>query len=667
SFSTLWLETNSIQKSFSTLWLETNSIQKSFSTLWIETMLVTILSSFLLLRNRNLVQNFPNRLKELWSVWEIRGAVLFSLILQIILILLGKRRKVSKTIKLRVAIWLAYLASDAITSFSLSAISSNSGDTQHSSTEPNLVIMAFWAPFLLLHIGGPDTISAYALEDNELWLRRLLGLGVQLVVAGNVTVRAWTSADLNFLAFPMFVAGIIKYGERIWALWHASRDHFRDSMLPQPDPGPNYATYMEDYSSRREEGFRVSLGPLIEDSLESSNNNISYTADKISSLTEAEFLLYANNFFTIFKRLFADLILSFHDIENSQSFLKSRSYDEAFKVIEIELGFMYDMFYTKAAVGYSLIGGGLRRLVTFSCTIIALLVFFIVEKDAYPIADVIISYLLLIGAVSLEIYAVIVLLCSDWVIVWLHKHNNAVIRFLCRAIFANTPRASKRWSERMEQYNLITFCLKFKPHKFSFSDKILGIYQSLKKYMYKEKRQRVTPELKKLIFQEFQTKLRTTSDLIACKEFCGCRGGWVIEKENCSEALGWSVEVEFDQSILLWHIATDLCYNSDAHTNSDTVNVTTDLHCNSDAHTNSDTVNVTTDQRCNSDAHTDSDTVNVATGKCYNSDAVTNSDTDNVKNCKANSKLLSNYLLYLLVKCPFMLPNGIGQIRFQDT
>ena len=38
--------------------------------------------------------------------------------------------------------------------------------------------------------------------------------------------------------------------------------------------------------------------------------------------------------------------------------------------------------------------------------------------------------------------------------------------------------------------------------------------------------------------------------------------------EECDRRLGWSVEGEFDESILLWHIATDLCFKSDMDENS---------------------------------------------------------------------------------------------------
>lgn len=32
-------------------------------------------------------------------------------------------------------------------------------------------------------------------------------------------------------------------------------------------------------------------------------------------------------------------------------------------------------------------------------------------------------------------------------------------------------------------------------------------------------------------------------------------------EEECYEELGWSLEGAFDESVLLWHLATDFCYH----------------------------------------------------------------------------------------------------------
>lgn len=58
-------------------------------------------------------------------------------------------------------------------------------------------LVAFWAPFLLLHLGGPDTITAFSLEDNELSLRYFLYLGTQLFASAYVFVRSFPNDILS--------------------------------------------------------------------------------------------------------------------------------------------------------------------------------------------------------------------------------------------------------------------------------------------------------------------------------------------------------------------------------------------------------------------------------------------------------------------------------------
>ena len=200
------------------------------------------------------------------------------------------------------------MSANWIATVSLGFLSQREGAKKTHSFEANFVIMAFWAPFLLLHLGGPDTITAYGLEDNELWPRHLLELVVQFFVALYMLLRSWASTPINILAIPMFIARIVKFGERIWVLCSASNDEFRDSMLPRPDPGPNYAKFMDGYSAKKAEGFKISVGTIIDTSTVVRRNNFPDT------LHEASY------FFRTFKRLFADLILSFQDRENSRSF-----------------------------------------------------------------------------------------------------------------------------------------------------------------------------------------------------------------------------------------------------------------------------------------------------------------------------------------------------------
>ncbi|XP_062087816.1 uncharacterized protein LOC133794545 [Humulus lupulus] len=568
-------------------------------------MLVRSIAGLILAKKRNTMQIFPEKARELWNKCELRALVLTSLGLQIILILIGNWRKHSSSNKIRIALWLAYLSADSVATVSLGILSNNQEDnsansssgSSHDSTDPNYVIMAFWAPFLLLHLGGPDTITAYALEDNELWLRHLLGLFVQVGVAFYVFLRAWNSKMLNFLAIPVFVAGIIKFGERTWALRSASNEHFRESMLPQPDPGPNYARYMEELCLRKEEGFHVKSTVIEASEARGAHREIRKSIDSSSEMVRK-----AHSFFTTFRRLCADLILSYHEITKSRSFFKHISSDKAFEVIEIELGFMYDTFYTKAALIHSWTGAVLR-CISFSSTVSVLFAFKFTNKEAYTRTDVIISYILLVGAIILEFYAVIVLLTSDWTILWLSKHKKIIVA-VDRYIFNSRP----RWSNKLRQYNLIGISLKSEPPKIMVLAKLLCIDKLLEKYRHMYVTD-VPKHLKELIFKQLKEKSSgDNDDFRGCKELCRSRGDHVLKRENLYDKFGSTIDLEFDQSILLWHIATDLCY--------------------------------------------------------YSSNPRSETCTDPNRDV---SKLLSDYMLYLVVVCPFMLPNGIGQIRFQDT
>ena len=177
-------------------------------------------------------------------------------------------------------------------------------------------ISSLWAPFLLLHLGGPDTITAYSLEDNELWLRHLLGLGVQTGVALYIFIVAWTASHLSILSILIFCAGIIKYGESTWVLRSASNEKLRESMLIPPKPDPNYSKFMREYTLKKFEGFHVKASHVIEAQVV----HIPKVEDKF--IPDATELVKSDDLFQNFNRLFVDLILSSNDRKKANIFSK---------------------------------------------------------------------------------------------------------------------------------------------------------------------------------------------------------------------------------------------------------------------------------------------------------------------------------------------------------
>ena len=161
----------------------------------------------------------------LWKDWEVRFLVILSLILQIVLITFGKQRKFTSKRWIGIVLWCAYLMADSVATIALGVISKNLGDVNDGKDKFLLEITAFWAPFLLLHLGGPDTITAYSLEDNELWLRHFLALGVQTGVVIYIWIIAGTGSQPFILSILMFFPGIIKYREWTWIQLAIQRIH----------------------------------------------------------------------------------------------------------------------------------------------------------------------------------------------------------------------------------------------------------------------------------------------------------------------------------------------------------------------------------------------------------------------------------------------------------
>ncbi|KVI05176.1 uncharacterized protein LOC112524399 [Cynara cardunculus var. scolymus] len=586
-------------------------------------MVLNILSSLILVdQKRRLIQIFHESLRRQWNKWELRGLVLISLALQIYLIYSGNRRKYIAKRKIRAFIWCAYLMADWIATVALGILvdrsSPYSGDSNNNQYG-DLRLMAFWAPFLLLHLGGPDTITAYALVDNELWLRHLLGGVVQTLAAIYITLVSWDGTLLSFLTVPMFLCGIIKYGERTWVLNSADRKNLQDSFLAARHTAEvNYTKFMEEFSLKEAEGYRVTASQM-----EQGSSPRDYT---LPISIHDGILQTANYFFETlkFKWLFVDLVLSFYERDMSRSFFQGLKYEDAFQVIECELGFAYDVLYTKAPIIYTPFGL-FFRLFTSSVTLSVLVIFFVsigLRSHNHEFVDVVITYVLLIGAILLDLYATLSLLFSDWAILWFSRYSSKLPSVNHSSdISLQSALKDKRWSHSMYQFGLLDFCLTQKSSLFYKISSFICFRKRLRNLWVKYwvsvrhlKHLKMSTDLPSFIFKHFHEK--STDPLFHLKILAPCPGTVALETHKNLDDLKWTVEVEFDHSILIWHIATDICYEGD------------------------------NSKRLKDGNH-----------------GIKPEWDDHMH----YSKHLADYMLYLLVDCPFMLPIGIGKIRFQDT
>ncbi|KAE9445443.1 hypothetical protein C3L33_22661, partial [Rhododendron williamsianum] len=560
---------------------------------------VSVVGSVILIHRRQSAQLVPSSWRDLWREWEVRGLILLSLTAQIVLVSLGNRRRYIAKPWIRGIVWFFYLLADSVATMAIGILSDDIGEVywkvNRNRRSLNYELTAFWAPFLLLHLGGMDTITAYSLEDNELWLRHFFNVIAQAGMTTYILLMSWTmSSRLSPLFIVVFFVGLMKYCERVWSLFLASERRFRDS-IPQI--------------------------PTSESEIDEA---------EVPSVPEATEIRLAHSFFKMVKRLFADLVLVSQDRDESRKIFEGNKLgpNKALKVIEIELGLMYDVMYTKAIVIYSYWGVTIRIIGSF--LILGVLVIIsldnaLVGKNSSKI-ELAITLVLLVVALLLDLCAFGELLFSDQTAYWLIKHKKiGMLRNINRIrpmIPTNWVRKRKRWSETVEQFSLLSFCFarKKKPLFCLRILKLLRIEEVAEILWYKS----ITPpdpiyldrdeDLPKQIFKEIKS-VRSWAENNGkgkdLKSLYGRRGGLALERHDCYD-LQWSVEMEFEQSVLVWHLATEIWYQLDAV--------------------------MKTNPDCISPYFSDHDI----------------------------GKRMSRYMLYLLVKHPNMLPVGMGQIKFRD-
>nr|XP_048335495.1 uncharacterized protein LOC107422203 [Ziziphus jujuba var. spinosa] len=502
----------------------------------------------------------PNKVKKLWDSWDLRVCILVSLVLQVFLMLFASFRQRCRSKLLLVFIWFAYLLADWIAAVAIGLITKSQGN--HCDHEGHQDFLAFWASFLLLHLGGPDSITSFALEDNEFWLRHLFGLILQFLAALYSYFLTLPDNKLRFPTAIILVVGTIKFAERTAALYLASLEHFGETVRPKPNPGPDYEKTEAVYSSIR--WVRVTIPTqAAETTTTTAGNDKDPTScadpQDISESDEFKLLEKAHEHFESFKGLIIGILLSSNVRESSRSFFLRRSADEAFRLVENELNFIYDVLHTKIVVVRNKFGYTIRFL--SSCSVFGAFLLFYCAAEKYnmsPKFDTVLTYSLLSGAMAQDMISVFKLIFSDWTLIIL----NSSLRKCVPSIILK----KSRWSGSVSQYNIINYCLDERPKCLYTLGGYLyckGILENVKIWWCQSSKT-VDTKLKLFIFNELRVKSRAANNLSAAVEACAQRGIWALLQNSSSyNKLKWSIlEFQYAESLLVWHIATEICYLS---------------------------------------------------------------------------------------------------------
>ena len=458
----------------------------------------------------------PNKVKKLWDAWHLRGGIILSLFLQAFLVSFSSSRRQSKSTLFLFFIWSAYLLADWVAAVAIGSIIKSQGDLCDPLKGENQDdLLSFWASFLLVHLGGPDSITSFALEDNEFWIRHIFGLTLQGLAAGYSIFLTLPATKLWLPATLVLFVGIVKYWERTYALYLASLDHF---------------------ATAKQQSETTTTTSNVDIEKESSN--------------DMELLEVAYKTFQIFK---GPLLGRFYIFKNPP-YLGS-NHTRAFKFIAFELSIMYEVLHTKLVVVRRRISY-IFRLIGFCVIVSACILFLLVEKKGLAKFDIGLTYTLLIGAILLDFLSVVQLVCSDWTL-------GALKRSLKKYI-PSTIVERQRWSGLVLQYNMISYCLDERRmwllYKFGAGENLNAWGNNLldkMKIMLFSSSEKVPEDAKAYIFNDMKTisdkAFNSDTAIFSALLFRGHRTTWDYPE------IKWSIEkFEYAESLLLWHLATEL-------------------------------------------------------------------------------------------------------------
>ncbi|OEL25706.1 hypothetical protein BAE44_0013275 [Dichanthelium oligosanthes] len=470
--------------------------------------------------------------EQWWEAWQLRVLVLGSLFLQFFLIVAAALRRRRTPHWFRFLTWAAYQGSDALAIYALATLFNRRlKQNPVSPTAPRrgAGLEALWAPILLLHLGGQDGITAYSIQDSELWQRHFVISASQIVVAIYVFRKSWPRGDKRLLeaAILLFIPGILKCLEKPFALWRASISSMavavgsRACRIDDDDgDGDDMAKMEED----------VSLAEFLKQAASAYD----------SAITQQRVSASGHKVKDDPYRLFVDIPYPF-SIRLANVRYMSKKRDEAHQRVQSGLSKAFNRLYTNYK-GYP---GAVLRAVLVVLTLVAIRLFNM-RRRAYADADRRVTYILLSSTAALE--------CIS-----------AITMARCR-MMSRPP-----WPDQVAQCNLLWYVARGKKHK---KLRTLASWMGCEGYLHRlwctvPPRRSSPPSpagITELVHDHISTQWREhiKYDVSAYRRFSNSRGQWTLEKEGfgSESRLASSLKRPFDESVVLWHLATDFCFFS---------------------------------------------------------------------------------------------------------
>ncbi|KAE9459301.1 hypothetical protein C3L33_08813, partial [Rhododendron williamsianum] len=508
---------------------------------------------------------------DLWNAWNIRAFVLVSLLIQCVLVLFASERKRMREGCLVTLIFCFHSITDFVAIYTIGLISTRQGVSEScDSFVMNDNLLAFWAPFILLHLGGPDNATSLSAGTDDRWSRKSFQLISNSMATIVICIRALHNNPLYLASWMVFLAGTLKYAERVGSLYLASSESWKSAAATRvmPHVGPDYEKLSMAQLAIREAKLptKVESEQLPPKKFKPYSPipwwNMELDFDTVDSQLDGKSLLqFALFFYMNFKGFFVKGLTYSHEqrLFTRDFFLKRSSHD-AFKLAEMELSFLYEDIHTKATV----IRIPALRIVTLALITAASHSFYLCDKKAMSNMDIKISYVLLFGALVLEIVSLLMLIFSGRNVIALNYYNCFLGKINLIKPIANAILSRRKWSKSFSKCNLIRFYLVYRTPPIKRLRATI-LETGVARLAYRALTSDIVGEsLKETIFTELCKRSKLAQDVETATKICSQRGDWVLIQRSCYTQLKWSLgDVEYGRSLLLWHIATDLCYGND--------------------------------------------------------------------------------------------------------
>lgn len=541
---------------------------------------------------------------------RIELLVIFTAFLLLFLVTFGSCRRRCSSSMFQLVTFAAYTLSTYVFTYALGLMQD----------APFNELFPIWAVFLMIILGSTDSISAYSLEDNERWKSYNWQVTINLfwlLFLVDWQFRDSSNTGVGVATVYLLLIMSMKSDERAWALMVASRqslerttkviadymsvEHESGGVAPgEVDPirmrGYTYLVRGEeercvDWIVRAKRLIKRCLGKK-EAALERDHRTPLDNVDElitIEKVWKCEGRLLSsegdphNNFkdvclsFALFKLLrlrYAGYTLPQEahkktwDLIHHGLLSKEDGYKRAFRVVENELTFLFDFFYTKYSIIFQ--PGRLRfKLLEIIFVTIGISSTTSILKNykrhdnknqlgSMPnglSVEVVVTSMMIISFVMVELMQFFFVGFSEWAkVIWICKYvqkkswqenvwTERIIGAICRV------KLMKPWEQKLHQYSFLE-SYSYKPCKL-LNNKRMAVYIDQTRDGQRQSAPIKLPEeVKQAVFHALKSNYSTKLE----------NGQASLRVNNESKKLLWACRLETQtQVIIVWHIATSFC------------------------------------------------------------------------------------------------------------